>query len=302
MIHNRFKELKDEEKFYTSLYIKYKYNFIPTFIDTKSVIPDCYFEYNNEYYAVEVTRYFQQNSEKEHQEYVKNVEKYIKDNSFKQIYDHLGKKKPDDVTISFYNLDDLKSMIIENREYIECISIDNNFYYNNKKDLYGDVFIIGNSKEKMTIEEFIYSVSPIILEEKHIVLDIFTKNKYNVSIEFLYCKFPYYGKDNNKRAIQTFCWFENKNELYGNIINAIVNKNKKLINEYIPKLNKNKIDYNYYNLVVYNEGYPANLDASILYDLILKIDDLKYQEIAIFLWNKIMIVNNTGYQIIDTQK
>lgn len=299
-MRHKFDNLKDEEKLFTTFYMKYKYNYIPTYLDTGLNIPDCYFEYKNKKYAIEATRYFQQNSEKEHQQYVRDVEKYLKDDFFSQVYNRLGKKKSQDVTISFYNADELKLMIVDNINYIKYISIGNNFYINDKKELLGEVFCSGNNKEKMTIEEFIQYVSELIYEEETVDLNLFTKNKYEVSISFKYCKSPYYGNDNNKKAIPMFCWFENKKELYENIIDRIILKNEKLINEYIPKLRQHKIKFNYYNLVVYYEGYPASPDEEILYNEIKKINNLKYQEIAIFLWNKIMVVNKTGYQIFDT--
>ena len=58
------RELKNQEKLYTSKYMEYVYGYKPKFIDTAIDIPDCYFRYIEKYYAIEVTRYFQQNSEK----------------------------------------------------------------------------------------------------------------------------------------------------------------------------------------------------------------------------------------------
>ena len=82
-----------------------------------------------------------------------------------------------------------------------------------------------------------------------------------------YCKFPYYGKNNDKKVIPVFCWFVNDDELYDNIINIIVHKNKKLMNEYIPKFTEHNIKYDNYNLVVYNEGIPADLDEEKLFHI-----------------------------------
>lgn len=133
-------------------------------------------------------------------------------------------------------------------------------------------------------------------------IKISTKNKYNIDITFkFYCK-KYWGKDFHKKAIPTFCWWENKEELYTNIVNSIENKNKKLINEYIPKLKEKQISYDKYSLVVYGEGISAELDEECLYKEIIKINNLQYNEIAIFLWNKLLVINETGFNIYSTQK
>jgi len=298
MIHRRFENQKEEEQYFTTLYMMNKNNFIPKYIETGSVVPDCYFEYDGNFYAVEVTSYFQQNSEQAHQEYGRTIEKYLSGNFFEQVYNRLGKKKAGDVTISFYNSEELKSMIINNINYIEYISVSNNYFYNGKNDSFAIIPYVGKNENNMSIEEFLDYISPLILDESTITLDIPTKNKYDISINFKYCKIAYYGNNNNKKVIESYCSFINEDELYGNIVKAIVTKNNKLINEYIDKLKNKNIKYNYYNLVVYGEGYPADLNEEKLYNQIVKIDDLKYDEIVIILWNKIMIVNKSGYQIL----
>ncbi len=301
MKFSKFTNIKDEEKFFTTKYMIYKYKFAPVYIDSGIDIPDCYFEFENKFFAVEVTRYFQQNSEKEHQEYVNLVEKYLENNFFKEAYHRLGRRKAENVTISFYNLDELKDLIINNSNYIKNIFIGDNYYLNEKKEKLGDVYLIGNEKEKMTIVEFIDSLSNEICNEENIELEIFTRNRYDISISFKFCKIPYYGKNNDKKVIPVFCWFVNDNELYDNIIKIILHKNKKLINEYIPKFAEHNIKYDNYNLVVYNEGIPADLDEEKLFAQVKKIDNLKYQEIAIFLWKKVMVISNNNYQVFHTK-
>lgn len=175
-------KLKDEEKQFTTKYMEHKYQHSPIYKDCGYDIPDCYFVYCGENYAIEVTRYFQQNSEKEHQQYVRDVEKYFRSNFFEQAYHRLGKKISNDVTISFYDAEELKTLIISNIGYIKHISVSNNYYFNEKKDKLGDVFCVGNTNEKMSIIEFLDIVSEFIYEEKDVRLDIFTKNKYDILI------------------------------------------------------------------------------------------------------------------------
>lgn len=294
-------DLKDEEKLYVTKYMQFNYKFVPEFIDTTIDIPDCYFEYDNKYYAVEVTRYFQQNSEKKHIEDINNIEKFMqKENFFQEVYQRLGKKNLDALTISFYDENEMISMIMDNMQYIKNVNIGNNYYFNNLVGSSNDAFCIGNDKEKMTIEEFLDFNKDNIFNEMDVELDIKTKNNKEIYVAFKYCKQKYYGKNNNKKVIPYFCWWENSNELYDNIINAIIKKNNKLINEYTKTLNLNNIKYDYYNLVLYSEGIPAELDEEKLYNMTINISNLNYDEIVIFLWNKLMIINKNGYNIIST--
>ena len=293
--------IKDEEKLFVTKYMEFNHNYVPNFIETNTDILDCYFQYNNKYYAVEVTRYFQQNSEKKHLEDINNIEKFMKKrNFFQEVYQRLGKRDLDDLTISFYDKDEMTSMIMNNMQYVKNISVGNNYYFNNLVGSSNDAFCIGNGKERMTIEEFFDLNKDNILNEMHIEIDIKTKNNKEISIAFKYCKHKYYGNDNNKKVIPCFCWWENSNELYDNIVNSIIKKNNKLINEYTKILNLNNIKFDFYNLVIYSEGIPAELDEEKLFNIIINIPNLSYDEIAIFLWKKLMIINKNGYNIIST--
>ena len=92
-----------------------------------------------------------------------------------------------------------------------------------------------------------------------------------------------------------------KEEIYTNIINAILKKNIKLVKEYVPKLKKYKVKYSYYSLVVFSDGIPGEVDEKTLYERIVQIP-FKYDEIAIFLWGELMVINHDGYEIFNTQK
>lgn len=296
-MYSKKSNLKEEEKRFTTAYMEHKYQFTPNYEDSGLDIPDCYFKYLDNYYAVEVTRYFQQNSERNYQQYVRDVEKYFKSNFFEEAYNRLGKTKSSIITIGFYNIFELISFIIDNIKYVEYIMISNKYYYFHEKDeILGQVILPESSKIVMSINEFLLFALNLIFEEKPISLCLFTKNKYKPIINFKYCKL----KDYDKRIIPVCSWYENEKELYDNIIEAIIKKNNKLINDYIPKLKNYKLNYQYYNLIVYSEGIPAELDEEKLFNEIIQIDNLQYQEIAIFLWKKIMVVTNGEYQIYST--
>ena len=285
-------KVKREEKLYTTKYFDIKYGIIPEYKESGIVIPDCYFEYCGKDYAVEVTRYFQQNSEKEFQEFFNAVEKCFDNDFFKSVYTRLGKRRPVEVGVSFYNVEEMKTLIINNIKYIKFISVNCNYYFDDGSALFFETPI-----ENINIVDFMDRVSKSIDSEKKVRLEVRTKNKYNVIINFQYCSRPYYGMNNDKKVIPLFCWFEDEDELYSNIINSIENKNNKLINEYIPKLIAERVNFDFYNLVIYGEGIGADLDEEKLFNMIKKNINLKYDEIAIFLWKKLMVINSDGFEV-----
>lgn len=295
-INNRTKEQKEEEKYYTSLYIEKKYGFIPKFIDLPYDPPDCYFENRNKKIAVEATRYFQFDSEKSQHRRINDVNKMLKSgNFFEEVYKHFGKVKSEsDIYIPFYNHKELTDFIVNNVKYIKCIEIDNNYFLNDCGDTTAEVICPESTKTKMTINEFMNIVDKYIIEGSNIQLDIFNKNKYRFSVNIFYSKCQLYGKNNDKRAIPLFCCFWNEEEIYNNIIKCIVEKNNKFNDNY-----KYKVDYDYYYLVIYYVGYPASVNEEELYKRIQLIQDINYNEIAIFLWGKIMVINNNGYMIYE---
>lgn len=293
--------VKEEEKLVVEEYMEKIYNHPPNFIDTGIDIPDCYFEFNKKYYAVEVTRYFQQNSEQKHIIYTNVVQKYLQEKNFiNEVYKRLGKvKQQEEITIAFCDFEELNNLIIDNIKLIKQVNIGNNYFFNEDGLEINNALCFETPKEKMHIKEFMHFAKDDILKEKHINIEILTKNKYSVSINFKFCAKPYWGKDTHKKVIPVFCWAEQEDELYNNIINAIEIKNKKLHDEYCTKLKNNNIPYDYYNLVVYAEGIGAKLKEEKLYEKIKQIKDLQYDEIVIFLWKKIMVINKDGFKILD---
>lgn len=293
-------KLKDEEKLVVTKYMEKIYNHTLNFIETGIDVPDCYFKFGRNYYAVEVTRYFQQNSEQKHIIYVKYIEKLLKNEDFfKEVHNRLGKRQEENITVAFYKFEEMNNLIINNITLIKQVSVGNSYFFNDEGLVYNKVLILDNSCEEMHIKDFLNNVKKDILNEKCIDLEIFTKNKYNISIRFKFCKKPYFGKKGHKKVSDVFCWTEQKDELYNNIIGAIEKKNKKLIKEYYKKLDRNKIHYDYYNLVIYAEGFDAKLNEDELYRKVKEIEDLQYDEIVIFLWKKIMIINKEGFYILN---
>lgn len=284
-------------------YMQKVYNYTPNFLSTGIDIPDCYFEFNKEFYAIEVTRYFQQNSEKKHSIYVNDIEKCLKcDNFIEEVSKRLGKVKPEEeLIITFCDLEELKQLIINNIKLIQQVNIGNNYFFNKERLEINNALCFETPKETMHIKDFINYSMPHIMNEEHINIDIFTKNKYSISINLKFCNKPYWGKNTHKKVVPLFLWTEKENELYDNIINAIEIKNQKLCNEYHTKLKNNNIEYDYYNLVVYAEGIGAKLNVEELYNRIMLIKDLSYDEIAIFLWKKILIINKNGFKLFDKQ-
>lgn len=289
---------EEKEKYYTKKYMKLVYDYEPKFIPSKKGmdIPDCYFEYNNEFIAVEVTGYHRQNSDIEYQETCNNMQKYVnKSNFLERIYNSMGKKESDCIYIGFKYLNELYKILLDNEKYIEELCINGNYYLENKQ------FIIKNNanKKEGTLKEFLDIINDDILNNNSILIKIKRKNKYNILLRFIYDKHQIYGNydnDNTKRIIKFYVYRQKYEETYKNILESIENKNIKL-EEYKELFKINKLEYNEYNLVVHSHMLLAEVDCKILYKMILDNNLLQYDEVAIFLENGLMVINSKGYSI-----
>lgn len=294
---------KDIQERVVKKYMEKVYNHTPIFKSSGIDIPDCYFEFNKKLYAIEVTRYYQQNSEKKHSIYVNDIEKYLKsDNFIEEVSKRLGKvREQEKITIAFCDFEELNNLIIDNIKLLKQVNICNNYFFNKEGLEINNALCFETPKEKIHIRDFMNHSKPYIMKEIHITIEIFTKNKYNVFLNLVFLNKPYYGKNTHKKVISPFCWTEKEDELYNNIINAIEIKNKKLHNEYRIKLKDNNVLHDYYDLVIYPEGIGAKLNEEKLYKRIMQIKNLDFDEIVIFLWKKILIINKTGFKLLDKE-
>lgn len=290
------KEKKEKEEKITSIYVKKVYNFMPNFKEKKFPIPDCYFEYNNIKYAVEVTRYYSHNKLLRKIECSSIINKIIEsDNLIECLYRKLGKYECEPNIIIFNDINDLKNNIFIGNDFIDYINIGNNYYYNKHNSKYGSCYINGIIYKK-NIKDFLLNIQNEIINGKTLLVTLKRKNKFSVSIKFKYSTVLSYGK--KRSLLPLFSYFENQNEIYNNILKAIQNKICKLFNYYIQKTKEYSIYYNYYDLVVYYEVDAPEINCDKLYALIKnKIDDIGYHNIAIFVENSILVINKDGYKV-----
>lgn len=275
----------ESEQYYVSKYMNHAYNYNPEFIKTNKHIniPDCYYKFNNELFAVEVTRYFIEKEEKEYRHYISDLRKIFKsDNFIENIYTHLGKRPSGNAFICFNNWNELLDLIINNINYIKAIEI-----------TCEDSSIIKKYPNKdNNIETFLESVKEEILDGEFFKIEVKTKKKYTVILN------AFYSNRASKKIIPFYRYPDSETKVYDNIKDTIVKKNNKF-KEYKEKLEKNNIKYNKYVLVLYDGGIPAEINTDFLYKKIIEDNLLIYDEIAIFLYKQIMIINKNDCKIVD---
>lgn len=275
---NKEEKKKIEQKYITK-YMKEVYKVIPKYIQSKIDIPDGYFIVNDEYWAVEATSYYMDEIEANWDE-VKNIlKKYNNqsENIFKQCFNHIGKRKVPHLCIRYGDINQLIKDLVEAEEYI--LNILCNGKYWTKKFNY---FVHNNGK--YTLENFIKNT----LKEASILnITLNKKFNYNVNIRL------HYSKIFNKREIsENYVWWENKDKYIDSILDAIKKKIDKY-DEYIIKIKNSNQSINKYCLVIHPIKIPIEIDKDILEKAIKKeIKDIKYDEIAIHIWNNIVLIKN----------
>lgn len=288
-IHNKELKKKAIEKKVTKIYFENVYNFSPQFIDIEFDIPDCYFEYKEKKYAVEVTRYFAQNSIKENVEYSNAINNFIdSENLIKDCYNRLGKRKVKNNLIIFNNIDDLNMSILAGTKYIKSICIKNKLLYNRENTSNSE---LNESFELTEIIKFLNDTQSDIKNNYNVNIILKKKNKNIVHITFRYSKILSLG--NSRTILPVFSYLENIDEIHNNILESIDKKIKKFFKEYRNKMSKNSLHYDCYILIVYYEFAPAEINSEEFYSLFLeKINNIGYDEIAIFISGGILIINN----------
>lgn len=96
-------------------------------------------------------------------------------------------------------------------------------------------------------------------------------------------------------------YWANKDEQIKSIENAITKKIN-LFDTYKSELQKGNIQYDSFFLTIYYKGFPIdfhNVDLDYVYETLKQnIKDFKFDKVAIYLWNMIMVIDNEGYEII----
>lgn len=96
-------------------------------------------------------------------------------------------------------------------------------------------------------------------------------------------------------------YWVNRDEQIKSIENAITKKIN-LFDTYKSELQKGNIQYDSFLLTIYYKGFPIdfhNVDLDYVYETLKQnIKDFKFDKIAIYLWNMIMVIDNEGYEIV----
>lgn len=280
-----YKKKAIEEKVVRTYYEQI-YNFSPNFYKIENDIPDCYFEYNDSKYAIEVTRYYSQSIVKENIEYSNSVNRFIDASGLiENCYNRLGKGRVLAIPFIFNSIKDLCGEIILGAKYINSITSRSEYLYLDGKN---------EGEKAIKIIEFFYKTEKAIKDGYEIRILLNKKNKNAVDIRFKYSEVLTFSKSRTLLPIHSF--WENVDEVHNNIINSIEKKIEKFNKEYKFKIKKYNISYDYYNLVVFYEMIPGEIDYKLFYKLFKKkFTEIGYNEIVIFVSGGIMIINNEGY-------
>ena len=178
--------------------------------------------------------------------------------------------------------------ILAGTKYIKSICIKNKLLYNRENTSNSE---LNESFELTEIIKFLNDTQSDIKNNYNVNIILKKKNKNIVHITFRYSKILSLG--NSRTILPVFSYLENIDEIHNNILESIGKKIKKFFKEYRNKMSKNSLHYDCYILIVYYEFAPAEINSEEFYSLFLeKINNIGYDEIAIFISGGILIINN----------
>lgn len=289
---------KNTEKMYNEKYFNIIYNNNPNYLKNKLDIPDCYVKIDGLKYAVELTTYFMQDDEENNSILKRTVTKLLqKDNWLYEAYKHMGKIKSNTINVHYKYKEDMIKDVLQAKDFIKHIRIGNNgwFFEKNKDNI--NCYLINSNRQKLTLEEFLKYISFTGSDEKDIYIELFSKkNRYNFSVRLVHNRYTLNKK--NKCVDYSYVYWEDE-KIKCNSLKKSIDKKIKKFEEYKNKLLANNITYDKYILIIYPEQYPLDFDN---YDELYKnlreqIKLFKYDEIGIFLFNKIMVLDNISYSV-----
>lgn len=223
---------------------------------------------------------------KENIKYSNSVNRFIDASGLiENCYNRLGKGKIINNLFTFKSLQDLCEEVLLGAKYIKSISVRGESLYLRENSEIERIIKIIDFFDKMKNEIENRNEMRILLNKK---------NKNSVFVRFKYSEVLSFSK--NRSLLPIFSFWENIDEVCNNIINSIEKKIEKLNKEYKNKVKKYNISYDYYNLVVFYEMIPGEINDKLFYKLFKeKISDIGYNEIAIFVSGGILIINKEGY-------
>ncbi len=296
MSNNLIKQ-KNKEKIYNEKYFEIVYSNKPNYLHNELDIPDYYVESKEVKFAIELTTYFMQEDEQKIVVLKRTIAKLLeKNNWLYEAYKHIGKVKEDTIKVHYKHKKDMIEDVLKAKDYIKHIRIGNNAWFYTKNRI--NCYLMSNNRQELELEEFLKYINFVESDEKYIYIELIKNNKYNFSTELIYNR---YTLNNKEKCIDySYIYWENEEKQYNSLKKSIDKKLNKY-EQYTNKLSMNNISYDKYILIIYPEQYPLdieNFDELYIY-LKKQIKNLRYDEIGIFLFNKVFVLRDTQYIVYD---
>lgn len=274
------------------------------FLNIKGEYPDCYVEVDNKKIAIELRRYYNQHTTKESQNLRNMIKNWIRkdDNILKTFTNRISKPLCQKQTIYYKNIESMINDILEISNNIDEVDINVKYIYwkeiinNTNHTLPEEV----TKKKIITLKEYLDHMRNFILDGEDINLILTCKKNIKISIDVKYDKERI--NKNDKEIHDWDVWFEDKNEAFKNILEAIKDKIKKYEEMYStsPIIE----EYDEYNLIIYSGDIPPSLNQEEIHELEKyireNVSNFGFQKIIILVFNKILIMSeDTKFTIIN---
>lgn len=268
------------------------------FLDIKGTYPDCYIEVDGKKIALELTRYYSQ-KETKHNLILRNTfRKWLNSNEniLKIITNKVKRPLSQIQTIYYKSVKNMINDIIEVADNIEYIDIKGRYIYYND-DVNGINHTLPpemTERLSISLNDYISYMMNNINNGDEISIALKCKNGLSVNVNVEYDKI---GINRQEKQIHDWdVWWIDKNETFNNVLNAVINKEKKYKEKYSKDESIEK--YDEYNLILYPEDVPPSLDKDEIQELIeyikSNVQKLEFDFIIIYIWNQILVLSNKG--------
>lgn len=286
---------KKEEKRVTEKFYKVMGKNNIKFLPIEGVYPDCYVEIDNKKIAIELRRYYNQPITRENQNLRNMIKTWLKkyDNILEILVNRIKRPLSQKQTIYYKNLETMLKDIIKIEKNILEVNIKGRYIYEKEIVNSTNHTLPKNITDKQSIilREYINYMKDFISNGERISIVLTCKNGLNISIDLEYDTI---NQNKNEREIHDWdVWYEDKQKVYSNMLEAINEK----INKFEKYYSKSEsiIKYDEYNLIIYPEDIPPTLDEAEIYELVKyikeNVNQIKFDYIIIFILNKVLIIS-----------
>lgn len=295
IISKNYEEQQEEEMRVTkSFYEKIGKKKIK-FLTKKGEYPDCYVEVDNKKIAIELRRYYNQHTTKESQNLRNTIKNWIKkgENILKILTIRIRRPLCQKQIIYYKNMESMINDFLEISKNIDKVDIKAKYIYwkeiinNTNHTLPEEV----TKKKIIILKEYLDYMRNFILDGEKINLILTCEKNTKISIDVKYDKVGI--NKNDKEILDWDIWFEDKNEVFKNILEAIKDKIKKYEEMYSVRTVIE--EYDEYYLIIYSGDIPPTLNQKEIQELEEYIKDnvsnLGFQKIIILVCNKILIIS-----------